>query len=212
VTVLGGDPTGTFDNAIPILGGAHLQGWALDADTTGPVAVHIYLDGKWAAATTADVARRDLGAAFPAMGSRHAFALDLPMASGTHQLCAYAINVGAGSVNPQIGCRTVTVSAAPAGNFEEIGRLYDIVVVNGWAIDPDTQAPIAVKTRIDGVDVATTTADRSRPDVAAVYPAYGAGHGFQQVSYTTPGPHTVCVVAMNAGAGSANTSLGCRVI
>ena len=50
---------------------------------------------------------------------------------------------------------TVTVSAAPAGNFEEVGRLYDIVVVKGWAIDPDTGAPIAVKTRIDGVDVAT---------------------------------------------------------
>ena len=212
VTVLGGDPAGNFEAAVPILGAAHLQGWVLDPDTTGPVDVHIYQDGNWAAATTANVARADLGAAFPVMGSRHGFSLDLPMSSGTHQLCAYAINVGAGSTNPQIGCRTVTVSAAPAGNFEEIGRIYGVVVVKGWAIDPDTGAPIAVTTRIDGVDVATTTADRPRPDVAAVYPAYGAAHGFQQVASVTPGPHTVCVVAVNAGAGSTNTSLGCRAI
>ena len=144
------------------------------------------------------------------MGARRGFALDLRVPSGAHQVCAYAINVGAGATNPKLGCRSVTVSAAPIGNFEDAGRIYDILVVKGWAIDPDTGAPVAVKVRVDGVDVQTGTADLARPDVGAYFPAYGSAHGFQQVVFSTPGPHTVCVVAVNAGAGSQDTVLGCR--
>jgi GH25 family lysozyme M1 (1,4-beta-N-acetylmuramidase) len=210
VAVGGGDPTGNFEKADPTFGGVRLQGWALDVDSSSPVAVHVYVDGNWATAVTADVARSDVGSAFPLMGARHGFALDLRVASGTHSVCAYAINVGAGATNPKIGCQSVTVSAAPIGNFEDAGRLYDIIVVKGWTIDPDTGAPLAVKVRIDGVDVQAGTADQSRPDVGAAYPVYGGAHGFQQVVFTTPGPHTVCVVAVNAGAGSQDTNLGCR--
>ena len=210
VTVLGGDPSGNLEKVDPGVGSVHLQGWALDVDTTAPVAVHVYVDGNWGGATTADVARSDLATAFPLMGARHGYGLDLRMASGTHQVCTYAINVGTGTTNPKLGCQSVTVSAAPIGNFEDGGRLYDILVVKGWALDPDTGAPIAVKVRVDGVVVQTGTAGLDRPDVGAYYPVYGSAHGFQQVVYSAPGPHTVCVVAVNAGAGSQDTVLGCR--
>ena len=50
----------------------------------------------------------------------------------------------------------------------------DSVVVAGWAIDPDTTAPIAVAVYVDGVNTSVVTADGSRDDVATVYPAFGA--------------------------------------
>jgi hypothetical protein len=32
-----------------------------------------------------------------------------PISSGTHNVCVVALNSGAGTANPQLGCRTVTV-------------------------------------------------------------------------------------------------------
>ncbi|MDG4816526.1 hypothetical protein O7628_13570 [Micromonospora sp. WMMD956] len=55
--------------------------------------------------------------------------------------------------------------------------------------------------------VASTT----RTDVAANYPAYGGGHGFDLLVPAARGDHTVCVTAINAGAG-ADTALPCRTV
>jgi hypothetical protein len=81
----------------------------------------------------------------------------------------------------------------------------------GWAIDPDTSAPIIVQMYIDGRANALTWANLSRPDVGAAYPLYGPNHGYSLTMATTPGRHTVCLYGINTGPG-ASTQLGCRAV
>ena len=212
VSVQGGIPIGNLEAVDPGFASGRVQGWAVDPDTSGPVDVHVYVDGAWAAATRAGVDRPYVAGALPLAGSRHGFAVDVAMSPGTHQVCTYAINVGAGASNPQLGCRTVRVSNAPIGNIEAVARLYDVLLVSGWAVDPDTSASVRLRVTVDGAAVASPTADLDRPAVGAAFPGYGSAHGFQQIVASTPGPHTICVVALNAGAGSTDTPLGCRVL
>jgi GH25 family lysozyme M1 (1,4-beta-N-acetylmuramidase) len=210
VAVKGGVPFGNFEKVSPGVGQSRVQGWVLDPDTTEPVDVHVYVDGNWGGSGRANVARPDVGAAYPSMGASHGFSFDVPVASGTHEVCVYAINVGAGGSNPKLGCRTVTNSPAPVGSVDGGGRLFDILGINGWALDPDTTGPVTVAILVDGVEAKWVTADVSRPDVGAAFPGYGSSHGYDTFVFSTPGPHRVCAVALNAGAGFGNTKLGCR--
>jgi spore germination protein YaaH len=207
---LGGNPTGYFEALAPVPGGFSLHGWDIDPDTAAPVATHVYVDGHLAAILTADQQRPDVGAAFAQYGAAHGYSATIAATSGPHTVCVYAINAGYGTTNPQLGCRSVTVLAGnPIGNVDTVlpsGAMW------GWAIDPDTAAPIAVDVYVDGAPVAELAADESRPDVAGVYPAYGPGHGFSTILALTPGKHTVCAYGINQGAGTTNTTLGCRVV
>jgi hypothetical protein len=56
----------------------------------------------------ADTSRPDVAALHPAHGPAHGFDTTLDVAPGPHTVCAYAVNVGAGSGNPRLGCRTAT--------------------------------------------------------------------------------------------------------
>jgi hypothetical protein len=84
------------------------------------------------------------------------------------------------------------------------------VQVSGWAIDPDTTAPIYVWVSIDGAG-RHVYANASRPDVAAAYPASGPEHGFRATIPAGRGSHTVCATASNVGPGG-HTALGCRTV
>ncbi len=78
--------------------------------------------------------------------------------------------------------------------------------VAGWAFDPNTTAPIAVRVYIDGVYAGSGTANTSRPDVGAAYPGYGNNHGY---SFIVPGGlGNICAYGINFGPGG-NTTLGC---
>ena len=107
----GGPPAGNLDAVTPVgYGAASVEGWAIDPDTSDPVEVHVYVDGRMVAATTADVDRPDLTPSHPGFGPRHGFSVPLGgLAAGDHQVCAYAINVGAGSTNALLGCKAVRI-------------------------------------------------------------------------------------------------------
>ncbi len=60
------------------------------------------------------------------------------------------------------------------------------VSVSGWAIDPDTAAPISVHVYVGSVGEAII-ADGVREDVGAAFPGYGAQHGFTWSDSVTPG-------------------------
>lgn len=102
-------------------------------------------------------------------------------------------------------------SGAPFGNGFDVARGVDGgVAVKGWAIDPDTSAPVTVRVSIDGA-VQSLTANTPRPDVESVFPGYGPNHGFEATLSAQPGTRSVCVTFVNVGAGS-NKDAGCRSV
>lgn len=212
VTVPQSNPIGNLESAQAGLGSARISGWALDPDTTAPIYIHVYVDGVWGGQFLANGSRPDVGQVYAAAGSSHGFDLTLPMATGTHQVCVYGINSGPVGSNSGIGCRTVVVPSDPVGNIDTSARYLGLAQVSGWAIDPDTSAPISVRVYVDGAYVTTALADVARPDVGDAFPAYGPDHGFAPIFGVSPGPHQVCVYGVNVGAGSANPPPWCTTI
>ena len=212
-TVPTNNPIGHLENASGSLGVLTVSGWALDPDTANSIAVHVYVDGRWAGMTTADGSRPDVAAAYAGWGAAHGFKTSLNVSGGTHRVCVYGINAGLGTSNPVIGCSTVTVSSGdPFGNFESAAVTPGSVTVSGWAIDPNVPDPIGVAVYVDGQFALNATANSSRPDVGAAYPSYGANHGFSASVNAAAGSHTVCVYGLNTGPGDTNPRLGCRTV
>ena len=75
---------------------------------------------------------------------------------------------------------TGSPSASPFGNYESARAVPGGVEVKGWTIDPDTTGPIYVWVTVDGVG-RHLYANGNRPDVGAVHPAYGPGHGLSLI-------------------------------
>lgn len=205
------DPFGHLDRVSGTSGRVDVSGWAIDPDAAAPVEIHIYVDGKGAAVLRADRTRSDVASAHPGYGAAHGFSASVASSPGPHQVCTYAINVGAGG-NSLLGCRTVdVVPSSPYGSLDGVSRTPGGLRVTGWAIDPNTADPIEVHVYVDGVGAGVQVANVSRPDVGNVYPAYGPNHGF---AMNVPGdarPHQVCAYGINVGAGG-NSLLGCRQI
>ena len=67
----------------------------------------MYVDGAFAGYGYASSSRPDVAAVFPAYGPAHGFSLGVAVGAGAHQVCAFAINAGAGAGNPSLGCRTL---------------------------------------------------------------------------------------------------------
>ncbi len=169
------NPFGVLDNAelAANQSNVRVRGWALDPDTTGSIAVHTYIDGVYAGATTANSYRPDVGTAYPGFGNNHGFEAQYAIGVGTHQVCAYAINVDSGSTNPQLpSCKTVkrtdrinelafvrtnhgsgqTELAAWHGS-PNYTTLYSSTLTGYPAIsDPQWVKPLAIDTNGDGID------------------------------------------------------------
>jgi hypothetical protein len=204
-----GSPFGTFDGVRAVPGGFELWGWAIDPDTTAPIYVWVTVDGA-GRHVYSDADRPDVAVAHPGYGPEHGFRDGMTATSGTHRVCVTASNVGPGA-HTSLGCRTVTVRAgSPFGNVESVRAGTGEIRLAGWAIDPDTTAPIYVWVTVDGVG-RHLYANGSRPDVGAAYPGYGPDHGFSGTVTASGGTHTVCVTGSNVGSG-AHRSLGCRAV
>jgi hypothetical protein len=201
-TTVGKPPFGYVDSLTTTPAGFTVGGWAIDPDTRDPVAVHIYVDGRGAAAVTASASRPDVGRAH-GMGDAHGFSVTLPAASGAHQVCAFAINTPSGPNTP-LGCTTAVVqNATPIGNLEAASASPSGISVSGWASDADTADPIAVHVYVDGRGVGAVSAGIDRPDVGR--------HGYAATVAAADGPHQVCTYAINTPAGP-NRLLGCATV
>ena len=214
VTLPAGNPKGSLNIVQASPGAVRVVGWALDPDTSTPIATHVYVDGRWSGAVTANLGRPDVAAAFPGYGAHHGFDLTVPVSGGgAHQVCTYAINVGRGSANPVFGCATVSLpTGAPYGSVDLAEGQAGGVHLAGWSIDPDTSGPVQVHVYVDGIWTAAVTADGDRPDVGTTHPGYGDAHGFDATLPLRAGKHTVCVYGINVGPVAANRSLGCRAV
>jgi hypothetical protein len=205
------NPIGGLDDASASVLSVTMHGWAIDPDApTLPVRVHIYLDGHAVSATTANTARTDIGLAYPRATPAHGFTWTGNLPGGTHQVCAYAINLSAGTANPQLGCRTVTLGGPPYGAQEQTTTPGPASVrVTGWTIDPDTTSPISVQVYVDHVLKGSVLADDPRADVGTSHPGYGTAHGFDITVPAPGGTRLVCAYAQNTLSGGVNTRLGC---
>jgi hypothetical protein len=209
---MSGSPIGALESATGVDGGVQVTGWAIDPDSASPTSVHVYVDAV-GTALLANVDRPDVGAANPAYGSAHGFTAKIAAPPGPHTVCAYGINIGPGGL-VQFPCRTVVVPGsadsgrAPFGSFDSLTVSGNTANATGWAIDPDTTAPIKVHLYVGSAGT-EYTADKSRPDVDAAYPGYGANHGFSEQVTLPTGTTSVCAYAINTGAGG-HTALGCR--
>jgi N-acetylmuramoyl-L-alanine amidase len=205
-----GNTTGHLDVARRRPGVLAMRGWAIDPDTVNSVPIHVYVDGVGAMIGLANTTRHDLESYMPGYGPSHGFDLNVG-ASGNHTVCAYAIS-SRGKPNITLGC--ARTSGVPFGSLDAVGRPDPggSVRVRGWTLDPDTAAPIAIHVYIDGFGRAVGTADRNRPDVGNVFPAWGPAHGFDlTVDQVARGLHLVCVYGISVG-GGANTTLGCKAV
>jgi len=112
----GGNPVGANEAAGPWgANAAIVMGWAADPDApTQPSLVHLYVNGRFALAVTADRDRPELGRSAPWFGPAHGWAAIVDAPGPSAQICAFAINVGVGSTNPSLGCRTTNRSAPKA--------------------------------------------------------------------------------------------------
>lgn len=206
------NPFGSLDGVVWSPNGVQLSGWAIDPNTVDPITVHVWIDGATAVPLTAQVDRPDVGSVYPGYGSRHGFLQWIGLPGGWHTLCAFGINVGPGDTNSLLGCTRGFIPSNPLGSLDGAQRVAGGIRVSGWAIDPNTATPIAVHVYVSGVGATPTTANVLRPDVAAVYPGYGAQHGFDVTVPGGPGPRGVCAYAINVGPGDTNPLLGCTIV
>ncbi|WP_136519415.1 hypothetical protein [Cellulomonas telluris] len=106
--VVNGLPIGALDSVTASGTSVTVTGWALDPNSTGPIRVHVYLDGQPVLSVSADRSRPDVERAY-GLGDRHGYSPTLrSVAPGPHEVCTYAIDLEK-EENPLLGCRSVTV-------------------------------------------------------------------------------------------------------
>jgi hypothetical protein len=108
VVVPASSPFGQVDSVRAAGGRVVARGWAIDPDTTGPVIVQMYLDGRTYTMAWANRRRTDVGSVYPWAGDDHGYELSLAAPRGTHTLCVFAVNTGPGT-SVRLGCRPVVV-------------------------------------------------------------------------------------------------------
>lgn len=216
------NPRGSVDNAGLVGFAMQLSGWASDPNDAGSsINVDIYDIAPGGGVTglriTADQARPDVNSSLGIPGNHGWTAGFVLSGGGTHQICVYAINVGAGTTNPQLGCRSVDLSVDPLGTIDSASLDNFTYTVAGWAIDPDSpRQPLDVHIydyRADGSSSGYPfQSGLARPDVAAAFSGAGDNQGYSAtVRLTGGGVHQVCVYAINVGAGG-NVTLGCQTV
>jgi hypothetical protein len=196
------DPTGSPDPlqfSGPVI---TVAGYAVDPDAVSLLQVHVYVDGVGRAVLLANGA----SAPDPADGLRYQG--DVQLAVGTHSVCAYAINQGQGTTNPQLACQEAVIAVSaynPVGALTSVTASGGQVTVAGWASDPDTTGPLTVHTYVDGVGVAILTADQTASGVTGP-------HAYRVQLPQSAGTHQVCTYGINVGVGTTNTHLGCITV
>jgi hypothetical protein len=162
-----------------------VRGWVSDGSTPTRVAVYVnstgytYTGGTGYTLSSSD-SRPDVAAHLGSAQAGYGFDHVVPLPSGTHQVCAYALSQ-TGGPNPLLGCQSITAPSNPIGHVDSVEQvasgnpLTEVVRITGWVFDPDRQGgPGVVDTYLHSTAYGTTTGTRNtttlaRPDVATAY-------------------------------------------
>ncbi len=218
-----GNPIGVLEVVTATPGLLQLRGWAGDPDTPAPTRLRVYFNGLPATQTHTNLARPDVQSRL-GLGPTTGFDLRLPVlpSDAGVTVCVYAENTGFhGTGNSTVGCALrPTREARPPGPHDPVGALDDAspTGAEGWAFDPDTNAPVQVVVRallmpgVEPLRLVSGPTGSARPDVQAAFPAAGPNRGFDLTLPPPSSPGIVqvtCAYARNAGPG-ATRLLGCR--
>jgi len=207
VQVVNRAPVGVIDQVAVSGGQLTVSGWAFDPDTAGSTDVHVYVNGV-GAAMRANLPRPDVGAVY-GRSPESGFTYTRAVGAGAHTVCVYAIDTAGGPAS-NLGCRVVqVVNRAPVGFIDQVVVSGGEVHVSGWAFDPDSAGSTVVHVYVDGIGQ-QVAANIVRPDVGAVF-GRDPRTGFVATRAVAPGPHLVCVYAIDTWSGPA-TNLGCRTV
>ena len=209
----GRQPIGNWESLAASGSTLSLAGWVYDPDDpAAAVQVHTYVDGRLTV-VSANRSRPDVPALSPEAGTSTGFAWSGTVSPGDHTVCLYAIDVNDPSRYTTLGCRTISTQAAvPVGLWESLSSAGSTLNLSGWVYDPDDAAgAVQVHTYVDG-RLTIVSANRSRPDVPGFQPAAGTSNGFSFSGSVNPGPHRVCLYAIDLNIPSRYTDLGCRTI
>lgn len=200
---------GSLDIASGAAGGIHFEGWAvLPSTPEAAVSIAANVGGAWVPLT---IGRENSTAPqrFVGAGANQGFGGLLPIGPGAHTLCIWAAGP-AGAVN--LGCRTATVSTAPAvaGAISGATGVEGGIDLRGWAVWPAAlQSPVSLAAN---VGTTWTALPANLPSALAADFVLGAGpnQGFNSVVPAASGSREVCVWA-NLLTGGAQ-SIGCRTV
>ena len=185
-----------------------VAGWVSVPGDDGAQAV-LSVDGVEAGRLDTNVARPDVAAAVPSAGSDRRLRRG-PVGDGRFPPGVPQRRWGCAST--ALGCRTVRCPPGPPfGSLDIVSAGAGTVSVAGWAIDPDTAAPIQVHVYVGAAGTALS-ADQGRGDVGAVYPGLRiAARLLGDARAPVPARRQVCAYGINVGGGG-NTLLGCRTV
>jgi hypothetical protein len=187
---------GRLERVAQTPGGLHVRGWAAREESDERLTVRIAISGYGAAGDVpADGARGDTH-------DGHGFDATLPVHPGTG-VCASIPGTGV-----SLGCAQLTLGSDPVGVFVRADRAGNHARVQGWALDPDTAAPVEVRFTAGLRPRASALANRTGSGWGPRYEGYGLEHGFDALVPVGPDDREVCVEAVNLGAG-ADRGLGC---
>ena len=200
VTVPASAPVGSLETVTGGTGTIAVSGWALDRDSSAATAYKVQVDGVGAIAATADVVRTDVAAKYPGTSTTVGFSKTIKgVAAGSRTVSLWTQDKP-GATWVKVASKTTTVTAATGtsgavkGAFESATAGVRSVALKGWAVDPDTFAPVKYKIHVDGVGAAAGSASAARSDVAQSYPKWGSAHGLTAtLTDVEPGRHTVTV-------------------
>ena len=201
-----GNPVGWIDVLTAAPGSVSIEGWsAVPGDAAAPA--EIAVDGVTVARISRSVSRPDVAKAAPWAGATAGFSATIPVSGGSRTVCLSS----GGAAAKAISCRTISLpTGSPFGSLDAVNALPGAISLAGWIIDPDVKGAIDVHVWIGGSRT-VLSADQGRADLAAIFPAYGAAHGFSMTVPISRGPQSVCVYGINVG-GGANILVGCRQI
>lgn len=224
-----GTVTGSLEQAFRSPGSITLKGWALDPDVNDPVKVDFYEsqvpDPDYYRGGT--LANRERGDVVANLADRYAgyspyrgFDYEVPMSSGLHALCAFAVNMAGttGESNRLLGCHDpIDVTHNPKGWFEGAYWTGGGVAVRGWALDPDSADKVDI--HFYGGDGSVRSqnwagwlpANLSRIDIVPSNPGYGDLHGFGGTVPAPAGTWNICAYAINReGTPGSHLPMGCK--
>jgi len=205
------NPVGNVEAITAVAGGYLVRGWAFDPNTTQPIPIHVYVDGVGHVAATG-TPRPDLAPLVPAAPANSGFDIVVPTDSGRHTICAYAINVGAGSSNVGLGCRSVGYNPDPVGEFLIAARHQNSALLVGWALDPDTTDTIGVLFFNNGRMAHIAGAMYPWDQLAGRFPSHGTNRLFFSLMPINRGRNDICAYALNVGPGNPATFIGCHTV